>query len=92
LPAAWPGYSAEIVLEQSRYQLKLVQLTSAEPFATPFATLLFDGQDVSTQPEYFQGMDTLVLPLDGQSHQLCWQFAPVDAADAHDVMLTKNQL
>ena len=89
LPADWPGYSAEIVLEQSRYQLTLVQITSAEPFTTPVVTLLFDGQDVSTQPEYFQGPDTLVLPLDSQSHQLCWQFRLVAAAD---VMLTKSQL
>ncbi|OBP14530.1 glycosyl transferase [Rheinheimera sp. SA_1] len=79
LPPQWPGYSAEIVIEQSRYQLNLVQLTAAEQVAS----LQLDGLDVSTQPQYFQGMDTLVLPLDGKSHQLRWEFRSeiVSAAD-----------
>jgi cyclic beta-1,2-glucan synthetase len=79
LPPQWPGYSAEIVIEQSRYQLNLVQLTAAERVAS----LQLDGLDVSTQSQYFQGMDTLVLPLDGKSHQLRWEFRSVivSAAD-----------
>jgi cyclic beta-1,2-glucan synthetase len=73
LPPEWPGYSAEIVLEQCRFQLTFVQL------ATPdlAATLQIDEMaqmNVSDQPAYFQGVSTLVLPLDGKSHQVCWRF------------------
>lgn len=73
LPPDWPGYSAEIVLEQSRYQLKLVQLTAVDQATS----LQLDGQDVSAQHQYFQGTDSLILPLDGNAHQLCWQYQPV---------------
>ncbi len=75
LPPEWPGYSAEIVLEQSCYQLTFEQLATIE---TPMS-LQLDEIDVSDQMQYFQGKTTLVLPLDGKSHQLCWRFHGTDA-------------
>jgi cyclic beta-1,2-glucan synthetase len=79
LPPEWPGYSAEIVIENSRYQLKLLQFTAVDQVAS----LQLDGVDVSAQSNYFQGSDSLILPLDGKAHQLCWQFQhqAVGAAD-----------
>ena len=53
-----------------------------------------DGLDVSTQPQYFQGIDTLVLPLDGKSHQLRWEFRSVigSAADSATATATATTI
>ncbi|MBU2428692.1 MAG: hypothetical protein KKA56_17600 [Gammaproteobacteria bacterium] len=73
LPPEWPGYSAEIVLEQSHYQLTFVQLAMPDLAATLQIDEMAE-MNVSDQPAYFQGVSTLVLPLDGKSHQVCWRF------------------
>lgn len=73
LPATWPGYRADIVIEQSCYHLELVQLLDH----TQIASLQLDGRDVSGYQRYFDGVNTLILPLDGATHQLRWEFQPL---------------
>lgn len=75
LPPQWPGYQADLTVEQSRYQLQLTQCTSPDQPAT----VVLDGQDVSGQHQYLVAPGVLLLPLDGQSHQVCWQLQPAVA-------------